>query len=336
LRVARILVTGGAGYIGSHTVRELTRAGHEVTVYDDLTNGHREAIDGEIALVLGELRGSRLEEVFSNWQPDAVIHFAGAIEPGFSAKEPSRFYGSNVAGTIALADQLARLGTPCVFSSSCAVYGTPEKSPVQEQTERHPDSLYGETKVIGEDIFGAYDTAYGLRHIALRYFNAAGADPTGDNGADHRHRVHLITVACLAALGLVPELPIFGTDYPTPDGTCLRDYVHVCDLAVAHVLAVEALLDGSPSRTYNVGLGVPHSVREVVTVVESVSGESVPTRIGERRPGDPSAIWADGSLIRTELNWTPTLSSIETIVATAWQWHRTHPNGFTTLRVVES
>jgi UDP-glucose 4-epimerase len=326
-----VLVTGGAGYVGSHAVRALVESGYEVVVYDNLASGHKEAVPDDVPLVVADLLDTDvLRRTIERWQPLAAVHMAGAIEPGLSGLDPRRFYRTNVIGTLNLLDELAPRATPLVFSSSCSVYGTPARLPVDESTPFAPESVYGQTKVVGEGMLVAYDQAYGLRSTSLRYFNAAGAAPRGDLGADHLHKVHLVTVACLAALGRGPAVEIFGDDYPTKDGTCERDYVHVEDLAAAHVLAVRALTQGGRSTVYNVGAGRAFSVRQVLDTVEAVTGRRVPQHVAGRRPGDPVSVWADITRVGDELGWHPVQSDLENIVRSAWEWHRTHPDGYAT------
>jgi UDP-glucose 4-epimerase len=325
----RVLVTGGAGYIGSQTVRHLCARGDEVLVYDNLSNGHREAVASDVALQEGDVEDrARLREVIEGFSPDAAINFAGAIEPSLSLEEPKRFYDTNVGGVLALASALSGRGVPIVHSSTCAIYGRPAELPVTEDSPPDPESLYGETKRIAEGVLETFDRAYGLPFIALRYFNAAGADASGAHGADHRHRVHLITRVCLVALGEIDELEVHGDDYDTPDGTCLRDYIHVDDLATAHLRALDALREGAPSRIYNVGSGQPNSVLEVIEAVQAASGRKVNVRYGPRRVGDPAAVYANTGRITDELGWKSEHSSIEEITETSWRWHYNHPSGY--------
>jgi len=324
-----VLITGGAGYIGSHVARALSDAGRQVVVYDDLSSGHRQAVPVDVPLVVAALSDvEALRQTVERWHPTAAIHLAGAIEPGLSHSDPQRFYRSNVMGTLNLLDELTPAAVPLVFSSSCSVYGTPASLPVDENAPFAPESVYGHTKAICEGMLAAYGDAYGLRSISLRYFNAAGAAGHGDLGADHLHKVHLVTVACLAALGRAPAVEIFGDDYPTSDGTCERDYIHVEDLAAAHLAALDALSEGAASTAYNVGTGRAYSVRQVLDTVEGVTGYPVPTHVSDRRSGDPVAIWADTAKIRSELGWQARQPDLEQIVRSAWQWHRTHPDGF--------
>jgi UDP-glucose 4-epimerase len=325
-----ILVTGGAGYIGSHTVRHLLDAGFYVVVVDNLSTGHRAAVPAEVPLVelaLGDAEG--LRGVLRDHSPDAVIHFAGSIEAGESMTDPRRFYANNVVTSVNLVDAVVDTGViPVVFSSSAAVYGEPGRSPVAETDRTEPTNVYGETKLAFERVLTAYDRAYGLRSISLRYFNACGARPDGSIGADHRNKTHLVTLAMLAALGQRDGIAVFGTDYPTPDGTCIRDYIHVDDLASAHVLALEALFAGAATTAYNVGVGSGFSVKEVLDSADRVTGVPVVRRLSPRREGDPSMLVADSSKIQRELGWIATYKDLDNIMTTAWLWHRTQPNGF--------
>jgi len=325
-----ILVTGGAGYIGSHTICHLLDAGFDVVVLDDLSTGHAKAVPSNVALVRHSLADSAaLVDVMARERPDAVIHFAGSIEAGESMTDPRRFYANNLANGLNLLGALVDSGAvPLVFSSSAAVYGEPEVSPIDEDRRTAPTNVYGETKLAFERVLAAYDRAYGLRSISLRYFNACGARPDGAIGADHRNKTHLITLALIAALGQRDGIEVYGTDYPTPDGTCIRDYIHVEDLAAAHVIALQTLLDGQPSRIYNVGVGRGFSVNEVLDATDRVTGRPVRRTNAPRREGDPSALVADSSRLRTELGWAPKFEDLDSIIATAWRWHSSHPNGY--------
>jgi len=332
--VGRILVTGGAGYIGSHTVRRLIAADHEVVVLDDLSAGHRAALPSGVALIEAST-GDReaVSAALRDHEPDAVIHFAGSIEAGESMTEPRRFYANNVTNALCLLDAVVEAageaaGIPVVFSSSAAVYGEPEQVPVSEDAPRQPTNVYGDTKLIFERALAAYGEAYGLRSVSLRYFNACGAAADGTIGADHRHKTHLMTIAMLTALGQRPAVQVMGTDYPTPDGTCIRDYIHVDDLASAHVLALGALADGAATTAYNVGVGQGFSVQEVLDAADRVVGRPIPRQLGPRRPGDPARLVADSTKIRRELGWRPHYAGLDEMIATAWRWHSLHPHGF--------
>lgn len=332
--MAKIFVTGGAGYIGGFTVRALVESGHEVTVFDNMSAGHANAVPQGTALVEGDVAdASAVRAALAMQDFDALVHFAAFIEAGESMVHPRRFYQNNVVGGINLVDALvdARNAdgdvTPMVFSSTAAVYGMPEQSPIPENAPKQPVNVYGDTKLALERVLAAYGNAYGLRSICLRYFNACGADPSGEYGESHTPETHLIPNALRAATSGA-SMRLFGTDYDTPDGTCVRDYVHVLDLAKAHVLAVEALVSGAASNTYNVGLGTGFSVTEVLDVVDKVTGSTLERSLEPRRPGDPAVLVADSSRIKAELKWTPQFTSLEAIVSSAWEWHRRHPHGY--------
>ncbi len=320
--MTHVLVTGGAGYIGAHTVRRLGAAGFDVSVLDDLSAGHRETVPAGVALHVVDLADEAATAVAVDMaSADAVVHFAGAIEAGLSMTDPARFYRVNVLGSFHLAEALRQHGSPpLVYSSSAAVYGDPDAAPIPEDAPTRPASVYGRTKLDTEGLFAAYAAAYGQRSTALRYFNAAGAATAGGLGEAHKVETHLIPLALRAAATGTP-LGVFGTDYPTADGTCIRDYVHVDDLADAHVLAVQALLDGAPGEPYNVGVGTGFSVREVLDSVARVTGTPVPQRISARRPGDPAELVADPARIRTALGWAPRHTGLDDIVRTAYAWH---------------
>ena len=332
--MARILVTGGAGYIGSHTLRHLLEAGHDPVVLDDLSAGHRAAVPSGVPLVVASTADTAaVAATLREHRPDAVIHFAGSIEAGESVTDPRRFYANNVVGALTLVDALVERDEgvqpiPVVFSSSAAVYGDPEEVPIHESAGKAPTNVYGETKLAFERVLAAYDRAYGLRSVSLRYFNACGARADATIGPDHRMKTHLLTIAMLAALGQRDSVHILGTDYPTPDGTCIRDYIHVDDLASAHVLALAALFDGAPTTAYNVGVGRGQSVTEVLDAVDRVVGHPVPRTVGPRREGDPVGLVADSSRLRSELGWSPRYVDFDQIVETAWRWHSAHPHGY--------
>ncbi|MCX6020493.1 MAG: UDP-glucose 4-epimerase GalE [Chloroflexi bacterium] len=329
-----VLVVGGAGYIGSHTVRALIAAGYQAVVFDSLENGHRAALPPECPLIVGDL-GDRalLDETLAQWRPDAVIHFAGYIEVGRSVADPRAFYHNNIAKSLTLLDALiAADAARVVFSSSASVYGQPDAVPIPEDARKSALNPYAFSKTAIEQALADYGSAYGVRSAALRYFNAAGADPAGDIGEDHPNESHLIPLVLDAALGRRSQIAIFGDDYPTPDGTCIRDYVHVNDLAQAHLLAVARLLSPSegdpPATAYNVGTGRGYSNLEVLETCRRVTGLPIPSVMAPRRPGDGPELVADCTRIKAELGWNPVLSDLETIVATAWQWRRAHPHGY--------
>jgi UDP-glucose-4-epimerase GalE len=328
---AVVLVTGGAGFIGSHSVKALRRAGYDVVVFDNLSAGHRGATLGA-PLVLGDIRDvDAVRRALRESGAAAVMHFAARLVVSESVHDPAGYYLNNVTGTLATLEAMAAEGCRCfVFSSTCAVYGEPTSVPLTESHITVPVSPYGQTKLAVEQALPHFERAYGIRSIRLRYFNAAGADPDGDLGEDHDPEIHLIPRALDAAQGGSP-FELFGEDYPTPDGTCIRDYVHVTDLADAHVRALSRLLEGGASSTYNLGAEQPSSVREVLAAVERVTGHRVPVVSAARRPGDPVALYASSARIRAELGWVPQRVSLETIVADAWRWHSNHPQGFRTV-----
>jgi UDP-glucose-4-epimerase GalE len=326
--VGTILVTGGAGYVGSHAAKALTRAGRAVVVYDNLSAGHREATLGA-AFTLGDTADeARLREVIRRFGVTAVMHFAARLDVGESVRKPGLYYRNNVSGTLSLLGAMAaERVVHFVFSSTCAVYGEPERTPIDEGQATRPINTYGETKLAVERALPHFEKAHGLRSVCLRYFNAAGADPEGELGEDHDPEIHLIPRAIEAARGGRP-LSVFGADYPTPDGTCQRDYIHVSDLADAHLAALKGLEGGGPSAAYNLGNGRPYSVLEVISSVERVSGRRVPRAVSERRPGDPAVLFASNVRARAELSWAPRLGDLDTIVETAWRWHSSHPDGY--------
>jgi UDP-glucose-4-epimerase GalE len=325
---ATVLVTGGAGYIGSHTAKALRRAGHRIVIYDNLSAGHREAALGA-PLVEGDVGNvDAVRRAIRDARATAVMHFAGSLVVADSVSEPAAYYRNNVIGTLGTLEAMAAEGCrQFVFSSTCAVYGEPIETPLSETHPTAPVNAYGQTKLAIEHALPHYERAYGIRSIRLRYFNAAGADPDGELGEDHSPEVHVIPLAFDAALNGTP-MDIFGEDYPTPDGTCLRDYIHVTDLADAHLRALARLERGGPSATYNVGTERPSSVREVIATVERVTGRTVQKRAAPRRPGDPAVLYASARRIRDELGWVPTRPALETIVADAWRWHVNHSGGF--------
>jgi UDP-glucose-4-epimerase GalE len=323
-----VLVTGGAGYIGSHAAKALSKAGYRVVVYDNLIAGHREAVkygslvEGDIADVAAVRKAIRDHRIL------AVMHFAAFLDVGESVREPARYYRNNVIGALGVLEAMAAEATGYfILSSTCATYGEPQETPIKETHPQQPINSYGETKLAIERALPHFETAHGLRWTALRYFNAAGADPDGDIGEDHAPEIHLIPRAIDAATG-GPGLRLFGDDYPTPDGTCLRDYIHVADLADAHVRALDVLVQRGTSDAYNLGTGVPHSVRQVIETVERVTGRRVPWTLAPRRPGDPPALYAAVQKAQTDLGWTPRFSDLDSIVRTAWNWHQSHPRGY--------
>jgi UDP-glucose-4-epimerase GalE len=306
----------------------LRQAGRDVVIYDNLAAGHRQAALGA-PLVEGDVHDTaRVREVLRHHQVSAVMHFAAWLSVGDSVHDPARYYDNNVVGTLSLLEAMVRESVQhFVFSSTAAVFGEPEQTPITETHPTWPINAYGQTKLAIEHALPHYERAYGLRSVALRYFNASGADPDGELGEDHDPEIHLIPRAIEAATGGRPLL-VFGEDYPTPDGTCLRDYIHVTDLADAHRLALEALEQGAASATYNLGNGVPHSVRHVIDTVSRVVGRPVVWQAAPRRAGDPAVLYASNARIQSDLGWRPRFAALETIVDTAWRWHRAHPRGF--------
>lgn len=327
--MARIVVTGGAGYIGSHAVRALIDGGHAVAVLDDLSAGHQQAVPAGVPLLRAAIHDREaVGRLLVDHRADAVMHFAAWLAVGESVRRPVDYYQNNVAGTLSVLEAMRDAGvTRFIFSSTCAVYGEPDTVPMTESLPTQPINAYGETKLTIERALPHIERAHGIKWIALRYFNAAGAHPDGTIGEDHADEIHLIPLAIRAATGGTP-LKVFGEDYPTPDGTCLRDYIHVCDLAEAHVLALRALDNGAPSGAYNIGTGTPHSVKSVIDTVSRVVGRPVAWQSAPRRPGDPAVLYASSDRAQRDLGWTPRYADLEAIVRHAWQWHSTHPRGY--------
>ena len=332
-----IFVTGGAGYVGSHAVKTLAEAGYDVVVYDDLSAGHAEAIHRiadavpgrSVSLIQGDiLDAARVREALQSSGATAVMHFAARLLVGESVREPYKYYRTNVGGTLTVLEAMAAAQvTSFVFSSTCATFGEPVSVPMDETHSQRPINPYGESKLAVERALPHLERASGIKSIALRYFNAAGADPAGVIGEDHEPEEHLIPLAIRSARG-GPALTVFGDDYDTPDGTCVRDYVHVTDLAAAHLASLRRLEQGGPSGFFNLGNGDGQSVRQVIDTVGRVAGRAVPHSVGSRRPGDPARLVASSGRARTELGWTPRFADLETIVRTAWQWHQGAPNGY--------
>lgn len=320
---ARILVVGGAGYIGSHIVRQLINARHEVVILDDLSTGHLQLVHQGATFVQGHLGdASVLERLFKKYEFDAVMHFAAFSQVGESMHHPLKYYRNNLAETIKLLETMVSHGIKrFVFSSTAAVYGEPQDIPITESHPCLPTNPYGNTKLAVERLLADCDAAYGLRFITLRYFNAAGADESAEIGELHDPETHLIPNLFNAALGQIDHIQLFGTDYSTPDGTCIRDYVHVNDLAQAHLLAMDALLADKESTVYNLGSNSGFSVKEVIEKAESVINKKIPVVDAPRRPGDPATLVASSEKIKRELGWKPGYDSLETIIATAWRWH---------------
>lgn len=317
----KILVTGGAGYIGSITVRKLQSEGHEPVVFDNLSMGHRESVD--CPLIVGNLE--KKDEVFTllqDYEFDGVIHFAAYALAGESMQDPFKYFYGNILGGLNLLEFMKEKQIPhIIFSSTCAVYGRPDVLPVTENESKKPESVYGESKLQFEKILHWYDELYGIKHINLRYFNAAGAALDGTLGEGHAPETHIIPIAIKAALGDLPAFTLYGTDYDTKDGSCVRDYIHVEDLATAHLLALKKLKEQATSDSFNLGTGTGYSNKEVIEMVKKVSGIDFRVDTQDKRKGDPAAIYADNKKARENLGWTPQYSDLETIVSSAWAWH---------------
>lgn len=329
-----LLVTGGAGYVGSHCVRELCNSGSSVVVLDHLLSGHRAAVDPRATLVVGDLADAALlDDLFARHRFDAVIHFAALLDVNASVREPLAYYRNNVIHSFALLERMqANDVKHMVFSSSCATYGVPQALPITEDMPQNPITPYGRSKLMVEWAMQDCARAWGLAATALRYFNAAGAASDGTLGEDHDPEFHLVPVVLQAAMGQRPDVRIFGLDYPTPDGSCVRDYVHVEDLASAHHLALQKQTEGT-FRAYNVGTGLGVSVRELVETAREVTGAEITALPAQRRDGDAAELYADPTRIMSELGWEPRYREIRGIVETAWAWHRSHPSGYGDRRV---
>jgi UDP-glucose 4-epimerase len=324
----RILVTGGAGYIGSHTVKLLLARGHDVWVYDSLVFGHRAAVPADRLIVADLADSAALDHAFVAQRIEAVVHFAAFAFVGESVTHPAKYWQNNVVNTISLIDHCRRHDVSrFVFSSTCATYGIPEHVPITEETPQRPINPYGQTKLAVERVLADFAGAYGLGYAALRYFNAAGAAPDGSIGEDHHPETHLIPLVLQTALGQRAQIELFGTDYPTPDGTCIRDYIHVDDLADAHLRALERIEPGK-GLCLNLGTGLGHSNREVIQAAERVTGKKIPVKEGPRRAGDPPQLVAAADKAREALGWEPRYPDLKMIIETAWNWHRTHPRGY--------
>lgn len=324
-----ILVCGGAGYIGSHAVYALLKRNEEVVVVDNLATGHSESVLGG-KLYIGDLRDEDfLDKVFSENNIEAVMHFAASSLVGESVENPFKYYENNVCGTLSLLKAMKKHGVKkIVFSSTAAVYGEPERIPIEEGDRTEPTNPYGETKRAIEKMLKWADTAYGIKYIALRYFNVAGAVETGEIGEDHSPETHLIPIILQVALGKRDKVMIYGNDYPTKDGTPIRDYIHVMDLVDAHILALEKLREENKSEVYNLGNGEGFTVKEVIEVARKVTGHPIPAEVTGRRPGDPAVLVASSKKAIEELGWRPKYASLEEIIESAWRWHKNHPNGF--------
>jgi UDP-glucose 4-epimerase len=326
----RVLVTGGAGYIGSVVAAQLLTAGSEVVIFDNLSKGHRPAIPSGAKLATGDTADrAALDRAFADYRINAVVHMAASIEAGESMKLPEKYFRNNTANSLTLLESVLAHGIDrFVFSSTAALYGTPDRTPIEETDPLRPTNTYGESKLLVEHMLDWFHRIHGLRYASLRYFNAAGATP--DQGEDHQPESHLIPLILQVALGSRDHIAIYGTDYPTPDGTCVRDYIHVSDLASAHVLALSALRE-KDKLIYNLGNGRGFSVREVIETVRRVTSHPIPAREVARRPGDPAVLVASSDKIKRELNWQPQFPSLEAIVRSAWDWRRAHPHGYSHL-----
>ena len=326
-----ILVIGGAGYIGSYMCKYLAKNGYYPIVLDNFVYGHRQAVKWG-PFIEGSMEDSKwLEHIFMEYPIAAVMHFAAYCYVGESVENPVKYYRNNVAATITLLEAMLKKNiNNFIFSSSCATYGEPIEIPITEQHLQNPINPYGRSKLMVEQILEDFKFAYGIEHISLRYFNAAGADPDGELGEDHNPETHLIPLVLKTALGQKDKIEIFGDDYPTRDGTCIRDYIHIDDLAQAHLLALERLLNGLPGEKFNLGNGDGYSIKEVVEVAQNVTSMEIPMEISKRRPGDPAILIGSSEKAAKELGWKPRFADLNTIIKTAWQWHKTHPNGFNT------
>jgi UDP-glucose-4-epimerase GalE len=325
-----ILVTGGAGYIGSHAVKRLLAAGHAVVVLDDLSHGHRAAVDSRATFHQACTRDrAAVRAVLERHKIDAVMHFAAFIEVGESVQNPAKYYDNNFANGLALLDAMTAAGVKrLIFSSTAAVYGNPEYTPIDEEHPRAPVNPYGRTKNMMELALADYASAYGLGYAALRYFNVAGASPDLDVGEAHEPESHLIPRILAVAAGKAAGITVYGTDYPTPDGTCIRDYIHVEDLVAAHLLALEKVRPGGGGHAYNIGTGHGFTVRQVIDACRQVTGHPLPVEELPRRAGDPAVLVATCDKLKRELGWQPRYPKLETAVKHAWDWHRSHPRGF--------
>ncbi|WNX84261.1 UDP-glucose 4-epimerase GalE [Agathobaculum sp. NTUH-O15-33] len=325
-----ILVLGGAGYIGSHTVRALIDAGRDVAVADNLETGYRAAVHPQARFYEGDIRDRAfVDRVLESEQIEGVIHFAANSQVGESMTDPLKYYDNNLTGTKVLLESMVAHGVlKIVFSSTAATYGEPERVPILETDRTDPTNCYGETKLSMEKMMKWVSAAHGLRFVALRYFNACGAQPDGSIGEAHNPETHLVPLILQVPNGQRAQIAIFGEDYPTPDGTCIRDYIHVCDLAQAHILALDYLLAGGENNIFNLGNGVGFSVKEVIEETRRVTGHPIPATVCPRRAGDPAQLIASSAKAREVLGWEPQYDDLHTIIATAWDWHKAHPHGY--------
>lgn len=326
-----ILVVGGAGYIGSHMAKYLAGHGYRPIVLDNLVCGHKQAAKYGPFFEGSMNDRELLSRIFANHPVAAVMHFAAFCYVGESVKEPAKYYRNNIADTLQLLElMLENRVDKFIFSSSCAVYGEPVETPISEDHPKNPINPYGRTKLVVEQMLEDFQQAYGLKSVPLRYFNAAGADPDGELGEDHDPETHLIPLVLKTALGQRSHVSIFGNDYPTPDGTCIRDYIHIEDLAQAHLLALDRLLSDLPGEAYNLGNATGHSVRQVIETARRVTGRDIPVRIIDRRSGDPAVLISSSDRAIRALGWQPRFPDLETIIETAWNWHKKNPNGYGT------
>ena len=324
-----ILVTGGAGYIGSHTVRALKQAGYTPIIVDNLSRGHVESIPEGVQFYNMDIADPKLVDIMKKHNIVGVMHFAAHSQVGESMVNPAIYYENNVVGSYHLIESARNAGVKhFVFSSTAAVYGEPEVVPIREDAPLHPTNVYGRTKLMIEEMLSDYSAIYGSTYVALRYFNAAGADPSGTIGEDHHPETHLIPLVLDAARGKRENITVFGTDYNTADGTCVRDYIHVNDLATAHVLAMDYLRNGGESQVFNLGSGNGFSVKEIIETAKEVTGIDIPVQYGDRRAGDPGTLIASSEKIKELLGWDPKFSNVADVIKDAWKWHTSHPDGF--------
>lgn len=324
-----VLVTGGLGYVGSHAVRQLIKRGEQVVCLDNLVFGHKEAAGGS-EVIIGDIGDQNLlRNIFSTHKIDSVMHFAAFADVGESVADPQKYYINNISKSIAMLEVMLEFKIKMmIFSSSAATFGEPEIVPIPEEHPKSPTNPYGRSKLHLEEILKEYERAYGLRSVSMRYFNASGADPSGEIGEDHKPEHHLIPLVLQVALGQREKIYVFGSDWKTKDGTCVRDYVHVNDLAQAHLLALDALRNGKETTAYNLGNGSGYSVREVIEVAQEISGIEIKSEDAERRAGDPAVLVASSEKVIKELGWKPQFPDLKTIIQTAWNWHSNHPNGY--------
>lgn len=324
-----ILVTGGAGYIGSHTVRALLKAGHRPIIVDNFSRGHKAAVPQGVTCIEMDIADPALVGLMQEYAIEGIMHFAAHSQVGESMVNPAIYYENNVVGSWKLIESAHQAGVKhFVFSSTAAVYGEPEEVPIREDAKLNPTNVYGRTKLMIEQTLQDYSNIYGMTYVALRYFNAAGADPSGQIGEDHSPETHLIPLVLAAALGIRPNITVFGTDYDTEDGTCVRDYIHVNDLAQAHVLAMDYLSKGNKSTVFNLGSGNGFSVKAIIDTAKEVTGIDIPVIYGDRRAGDPSTLIASSQKIKDILGWNPQFSKVDHVIADAWAWHKNHPHGY--------